>query len=155
MQVLGGDAKGGFQSFEVLVVLPQRALEFEGAFIELLRTLCLLLAAEYQAAHVLRFQREDAVDRQKDVIDLRRAIGRIQGDVMQAAVGVLIQLSVSEESDDQFADMALGPRRLDQRDQKYGWDKPDQHAQYLGNNRGEVHFSTFRRILRWLDSTEI
>lgn len=61
MQVLGVNAKGGFQGFEVFVVLPQRVLEFEGAFVELLRPLRLLLAAEDPAAHVLRFQHEDAV----------------------------------------------------------------------------------------------
>lgn len=61
MQVLGVNAKGGFQGFEVLVVLSQRVLEFERALVELLRPLRLLLAAENPAAHVLRFQHEDAV----------------------------------------------------------------------------------------------
>src|SRR5690606_13420367 len=61
VQVLRDYAKGGFQGFEVLVVLPHRVLEFEGAFVELLRPLRLLLAAEDPAAHVLRFKYEDAV----------------------------------------------------------------------------------------------
>lgn len=55
MQVVGAETKGGFQGFEVFVVLPQWVLEFEGAFVELLRPLRLLLAAEDPAAHILRF----------------------------------------------------------------------------------------------------
>lgn len=75
--MLGVNAKGGFQGFEVLVVLPQRVLELEGAFVELLRPLRLLFIAEDPAAHVLRFQHEDAVGREEYVIDLRGAVRRV------------------------------------------------------------------------------
>ena len=97
MQMLGVNAKGGFQCFEVLVVLSQWVLEFEGAFVELLRPLRLLLAAEDPTAHVLRFQHKDAVGREEYVVNLRGAVWRVQGDVVQAAVGLLVQLPVSEQ----------------------------------------------------------
>ena len=77
--MLGADAKGGFQGFEVFVVLAQRVLELEGAFVELLRPLRLFLAAEDPAAHVLRFQHEDAVAREEYVVDLRGAVRGVQG----------------------------------------------------------------------------
>lgn len=140
MQVLGADAKGGFQGFEVLVVLPQRVLEFEGAFVELLSPLRLLLAAEDPAAHVLRFQHEDAVGREEYMVDLRGAVRRVQRDVVQAAVGLLVQLPVGEQPHQEFANMALGPRRLEQADQQCRWDEPGQHAPDLGDDGGEVHF---------------
>ena len=96
MQVLGVNAKGGFQGFEVLVVLAQRVLEFERVLVELLRPLRLLLAAEDPAAHILRFQHEDAVGREEHVVDLRGAVWRVQGDIVQASVGLLIQLPMGE-----------------------------------------------------------
>ena len=143
MQVLGADAKGGFQGLEVLVVLPQRVLELEGAFVELLRPLRLLLAAEDPAAHVLGFQHEDAVGREEYVVDLGGAVGRVQGDVVQTAVALLVQLPVGEQAHQQFADLTLGPRRLEQADQQHQRDKPAQRAPDLGDDGGEVHFSTF------------
>lgn len=90
VQVLGVYAKGGFQRFKVFVVLSQRVLEFEGAFVELLRPLRLLFAAEDPAAHILRFQHEDAVGREEYVVDLRGAVWCVQGDVVQAAVGLIV-----------------------------------------------------------------
>lgn len=140
MQVLEADAKGGFQGFEVFVVLPQRVLEFGRALVKLLRPLCLLLAAEDPAAHVLRFQSEDAVDRQKDVIDLRGAVRRIQCDVMQAAVGLLFQLPMGKQPHQEFANLALGPGRFEQADQQGRGDKPGQHAPDLADNRAVIHF---------------
>ena len=116
VQMLGADAQGGFQGFEVLVVLPQRVLEFEAAFVELLCPLRLLLAAEDPAAHVLRFQHEDAVGREEYVVDLRGAVRRVQGDVVQAAVGLLIQLPMGKQPYQEFADLTLGPGRFEQTD---------------------------------------
>lgn len=140
MQVLGVDTKAGFQGFEVFVVLPQRVLEFKGAFAKSLRPLRLPLGAEDPAAHVLRFQYEDAVDRQKDVIDLRRAVGRIQSDVVQASIGALIQLPVREEAHQKLADIAFGPWRFEQADQQGRRDEPGQHAPDLADNRAVIHF---------------
>lgn len=140
VQMFGADAKGGFQGFEVFVVLPQWVLEFEGAFVELLRPLRLLLGAEDPAAHVLRFQHEDAVGREEDVVDLCGAVRRVQGDVVQAAVGALIQLPMGEEAHQQFADMALGPRRFEQANQQGRGDEPGQHAPDLADNRAVIHF---------------
>lgn len=139
MQVLGIDAKGGFQGFEVLVVLPQRVLELEGAFVELLHPLRLLLAAEDPAAHVLCFQHEDAVGRKKYVVDLRGAVRRVQGDVVQAAVGLLIQLPMGEQAHQQFTGLPLGPGRFEQADQQGCWDEPSQHAPELGDYRAVIH----------------
>lgn len=138
--MLGADAKGGFQGFEVLVVLPQRVLEFEGAFVELLRPLRLLLAAEDPAAHVLRFQHEDAVRREEYVVDLRGAVRRVQRDVVQAAVGLLVQLAVGEQAHQQFTDLPLGPGRFEQADQQGRRDEPGQHAPDLGDYRAVIHF---------------
>ena len=94
--MLGVEAQRGFHRFEVFVVLPQRVLEFEAALVELLRPLGLFFAAKNPAAHVLRFQHEDAIGREKNVVDLRGAVWGIQGDVMQAAVDLLIQLPMCE-----------------------------------------------------------
>ena len=140
MQVLGVNAKGGFQGFEVLVVLSQRVLEFERALVELLRPLRLLLAAENPAAHVLRFQHEDAVGGEEYVVDLCRAVRRVQGDVVQAAVGLLVQLPMGEQSHQQFTDLPLGPRRFEQADQQGCRDKPGQHAPDLDDYRAVIHF---------------
>ena len=74
----------------------QRVLEFEAALVELLRPLGLFFAAKNPAAHVLRFQHEDAIGREKNVVDLRGAVWGIQGDVVQAAVDLLIQLPMCE-----------------------------------------------------------
>lgn len=137
--MLGADAKGGFQGFEVFVVLPQRVLELEGAFVELLRPLRLLLAAEDPAAHVLRFQHEDAVGREEYVVDLRGAVWRVQGDVVQAAVGLLVQLPVGEQAHQEFTDLPLGPGRFEQADQQGRWDQPEQAVYKRAKNKADVH----------------
>lgn len=69
-------------AFEVLVVLPQRLQGFERTLMKLLRALRLLFAAEDPAAHLLCFLREDAVGREEYVVDLRRAVWRVQGGVV-------------------------------------------------------------------------
>lgn len=139
VQVFWFDAKGGFQGFEVLVVLPQRVLEFERAFVELLRPLRLLFAAEDPAAHVLRFQHEDAVGREEDVVDLRGAVWCVQGDVVQAAVGLFVQLPVGEQAHQKFADMPLGPARLEQADQQHGRDQPGDGVEQRGEDDAVIH----------------
>lgn len=139
VQVLGVNAKGGFQDFEVLVVLPQRVLEFEAAFVELLRPLRLLLAAEDPAVHVLRFQHEDAVGREEYVVDLRGAVRRVQGDVVQAAVGLLVQLPMSEQAHQQFTDLPFGPWRFEEADQQGRWDQPEQAVYKRAKNKADVH----------------
>ena len=96
MEVLGGEAQRGFHCFEVFVVLSQRVLEFEAALVELLRPLGLFFATKNPAAHVLRFQHEDAIGREEDVVDLCGAVGCVEGDVVQAAVDLLIQLPMRE-----------------------------------------------------------
>lgn len=116
VQVLGADAKGGFQGFEVFVVLSQWILELEAALVELLRPLSLLLAAEDPHAHVLRFQHKDAVGREKYLVDLRSAVWRVQRAVVQAVVGLLVQLPMGEQARQQFTDLALSPERFEQVD---------------------------------------
>lgn len=143
MQLLGADTKGGFQGFEVFVVLPKWVLELERAFVELLRPLWLLLAAKDPAAHVLRFQHEDAVRREEDVVDLRCAVRCAQGDVVQAAVGLLIQLPMGEQTHQEFTDLTFDPRRLEQDDQQNQRDEPAKRAPDLRDDGGEVHFLTF------------
>lgn len=109
MQMLRVDAQGGFQRFEVLVVLPQRILKLESAPVELLRPLRLAFAAKDPAAHVLRFHYEDAVARQEDMIDLGGAVRRRQDDIVQAAIGLPIELQVGKKADQQFAQVPLHP----------------------------------------------
>ncbi|MCY1367710.1 hypothetical protein D9M69_546560 [compost metagenome] len=106
-----------------------------------LRPLRLFLAAEDPADHVLRFQHEDAVGREKNVVDLRGTVWRVQGDVVQAAVDQLVQLPMSEQAHQEFANMALGPRRLEQADQQHQGDEPAQRAPDLRDGECEVHFS--------------
>lgn len=114
-------------------------MEFKGALVEFLRPLRLLFASEDPAAHVLRFQHEDAVGREEYVVDLRGAVWRIQGDIVQAAIGLLVQLPMGKQSHQEFANMAFGPRRFEQADQQHHWDKPAQRAPYLRDDGGEVH----------------
>lgn len=140
MQVLGGDAECGFQSLEVFVVLPQRVLEFVAVLVELLRPLGLLFAAEYPAAHVLGLQHEDAVAGEEDVVDLGGAVRRIQGDVVQAVVGLPVQLPVGEEPDEAFTDIALAQGGLEQADEDHQRDEPGEGGPDLGDERCEVHF---------------
>ena len=71
--MLGVNAKGGFQGFEVFVVLPQRVLEFESAVVELLRPLRLLLAAENPTCVIFGFYDKYPENRNIDMVDLRRA----------------------------------------------------------------------------------
>lgn len=138
--MLGFNAKGGFQGFEVLVVLPQRVLEFEGALVELLRPLRLLLAAEDPAAHVLGLQHEDAVAGEEDVVDLGGAVRGIQGDVVQAVVGLPVELPVGEEPDEEFADIAFAEGGFEQADEDHQRDEPGEGGPDLGDERCEVHF---------------
>ena len=141
MQVLGINTKGSFQGFEMLVVLPKWVLKFECALVELLRPLRLLLAAENPAAHVLRFQHEDAVGREEYVVDLRGAVWRVQRDIVQTAVGLFVQLPMGKQPHQEFANVAFGPGRLEQADQQCSWDEPSQHAPDLRDDGSEVHFS--------------
>ena len=55
--------------------------------------------ASTQAANCLqgRFQHEDAVGREEYVVDLRGAFRCVQRDVVQAAVGLLVQLPMGKQ----------------------------------------------------------
>lgn len=98
MQVLRINTQGGFQGLEMFVVLAQRILEPVGALIEFLRPVRLLFRAEYPATHVLRFQHEDAIGRNKHMVDLRGAVGCIQRDVVQTTVDLVIELPVGKQA---------------------------------------------------------
>ncbi|MNR28679.1 hypothetical protein D3C85_1460140 [compost metagenome] len=124
----------------MLVVLPQRVLKPEAVLVELLRPLGLLLATEDPAAHVLGFQHEHAEARDEHVVDLRGAVRRRQRDVVQAAIGLLVQLPAREQADQQLADMPLCPGRLQNADQQHQRHKPDNRTPDLGDNGGEIHF---------------
>lgn len=140
VQVLGGDAEGGFQGLEVFVVLPQRVLELVAVLVELLRPLGLLFAAEDPAAHVLGLQHEDAVAGEEDVVDLGGAVRGIQGDVVQAVVGLPVELPVCEEPDEEFADIAFAEGGFEQADEDHQRDEPGEGGPDLGDERCEVHF---------------
>ena len=83
-----------------------------------------VFATKDTAAHVLRFQHEDAERREEHVINLDGAARRVQRDVMQVAVNRLVQLPMGEQLHQQFADVAFSPRRLEQADQQHQRDKP-------------------------------
>lgn len=74
------------------------------------------------------------------MVDLRGAVRRVQGDVLQTAVGLLIQLPMGKQPHQEFADIALGPRQFEQANQQHQRDKPAQHAPGLRDEGGEVHF---------------
>lgn len=74
------------------------------------------------------------------MVDLCRAVRRVQGDVVQAAVGLPVQLPMGEQAYQQFTDLPLGPRRFEQADQQGCRDKPGQHAPDLGDYRAVIHF---------------
>lgn len=132
--------ESGFQSLEVFVVLPQLALEFVAVLVELLRPLGLLFAAEDPAAHVLGLQHEDAVAGEEDVVDLGGAVRGIQGDVVQALVGLPAELQVGEEPDEEFADIAFAEGGFEQADEDHQRDEPGEGGPDLGDERCEVHF---------------
>ena len=140
MQVFGGDAEGGFEGLEVFVVLPQRVLELVAVLGEFLRPLGLLFAAEDPAAHVLGLQHEDAVAGEEDVVDLGGAVGGGEGDVVQAVVGLPVQLPVGEEPDEAFTDIALAQGGLEQADEDHQRDEPGEGGPGLCNERCEIHF---------------
>lgn len=143
VQVFLADTKQRLNGLEVLVVLAKRILKFVGALVDLLRPLRLLLAAEDPAGHVLRFQHKDAVAREEDVVDLRGAVRRVQRDVVQAAVGLLVELQVCKQADEGFANVPFRPRRLEQAEQEYGRNEPGQHVEYRCKDKAEVHFLSF------------
>jgi len=146
VQVLGIHAQGRFQCFEVLVVLPQRVLEFEGALVELLRPLGLLFAAEDPAVHILCFQHENTVHRDENVVDLGGAVRGVQGDVVQAAIGLLVQVQVGEVAYKQLAEVALYTWRLECEKQDDEGDEPAQGDPVLGDDGCEVHFLPYKNM---------
>ncbi|MNE56884.1 hypothetical protein D3C80_1518230 [compost metagenome] len=146
VQVLRVYPEGGFQGFEVFVVLPQRVLEFEGAFVELLRPLGLLFAAEDPAVHILRFQHENTVHRDENVVDLGGAVRGVQGDVVQAAIGLLVQVQVGEVAYKQLAEVALYTWRLECEKQDDEGDEPAQGDPVLGDDGCEVHFLPYKNM---------
>ncbi|MDT4816726.1 hypothetical protein FQZ97_497830 [compost metagenome] len=74
------------------------------------------------------------------MVDLCGAVRRVQGDVVQATVGLLVQLPMGKQPHQEFANMTLGPGRFEQADQEHQRDKPAQRAPDLHDDRGEVHF---------------
>lgn len=60
---------------------------------------------------------------------------------MQAAVDQIVQLPMSEQAHQDLANLALGPRRLEQADQQHQGDEPAQRAPNLRDDECEVYFS--------------
>lgn len=87
-------------------------------------------------------------------VDLRRAIWCAQRGLVQATVGLLILLPVGEQPHQEFANMTLGPRGLEQTDQQEQRDKPTQRAPNLRDDGSEVHFSASINSSNLPDLTE-
>ena len=51
------------------------------------------------------------------MVDLRGAVWRVQRDIVQAAVGLLIQLPVGKQPHQELTDITLSPGRLEQANQ--------------------------------------
>ena len=73
------------------------------------------------------------------MVDLRGAVRGVQGDVVQAAVGLLVQMLLGEQAYQQFADLPLGPGRFEQADQQGYWDQPEQAVYKRAKNEADVH----------------
>lgn len=77
------DTKKLLKSLGVTIVLVKRVLETVFFPVQALGPLSALLVAKYPAIHVLGLDDEDAKFRDDDVVDLRRAIADLQGNVVQ------------------------------------------------------------------------
>lgn len=73
-------------------------MKSESALVELLRPLRVAFAAKDPAAQVLRFHHKDAVARQENMIDLSGAVWRRQGEIVQAAIGLLVESPAGDKT---------------------------------------------------------
>ena len=97
------DLEQGFKFLDVFVVLPERVLEGIFALAEGLRPLGMVRVSEDPSAHILSFDDEDAIFRNDDVVDLRGAVCRGEGDVVELAVPFRVELVGEGLSDTEFA----------------------------------------------------
>lgn len=74
------------------------------------------------------------------MVDLGGAVRGIQGDVVQALVGLPVELPVGEEPDEEFADIAFAEGGFEQADENHQRDEPGEGGPDLGDERCEVHF---------------
>ncbi|MNH43369.1 hypothetical protein D3C79_1052580 [compost metagenome] len=79
------------------------------------------------------------------MVDLGGAVRGVQGDVVQAAIGLLVQVQVGEVAYKQLAEVALYTWRLECEKQDDEGDEPAQGDPVLGDDGGEVHFLTFQK----------
>lgn len=87
----------------MFVVLSERVLEGIFALAEGLSPFGVVRVSEDPTAHVFGFDDEDAVSRNNDVVDLRGAVCRGQGDVVELAVSFRVELVGEGLSDTEFA----------------------------------------------------
>lgn len=73
------------------------------------------------------------------MVDLGGAVGGGEGDVVQALVGLPVQLPGGEEPDEAFADIALAPGGLEQAEQQHGGNQPGHRAEEGLKQGGGVH----------------
>ena len=106
---------------------------------DLLCPLGLALTSKDPAAHVFGLQHENAKRRQKHMIDLGSAIGRIQCDVVQPAVDLAIQPIVGKCPHQQLTEPALEPGRLDDDGQDQQWQQPHQHVEQRLEHHKNIH----------------
>lgn len=113
------------QALDVLVVLAKGVLELVLAAVDRLRPHRAIGVAEDSALHVLGLDDEHAESREHHVVDLRRASRLIRDHhIVDDSVAGGIEAVVQNPRDKPFAELALEPRRLQNRD-----DDEDRHHQ--------------------------
>jgi len=92
------------EGFGVPIVLAQGVLEMTFLPIKDLRPLGLLLVSINPALDVLRFNHEDPVFRDNDMVDLGCPIGGRYGHIVDGAVDLRVEPDLGRKSSLQFAD---------------------------------------------------
>lgn len=120
-------------------ILTQWILELERLLIYFLRPLSLVFSSEDPPLHVLCFKYENAEARYKYMVDLRRAVWRRQDYVVHSLVCFFVQHEPGKKPDEQFADIALTPRRFQYPYYYCYRDEPPEGFQNYINDREEIH----------------
>ena len=143
----------GLQRLGVLVVLAQRVLEPEAALEDFLRPLGLPLAAKNPTLHIFGFNRKNAKARHDHMVNLRAAVGRGKGDVVQRKVHRLVQLPAQHEAHKPLPDMPLAPRTAQQGRHHHERNHPQQGGHQHVDKRlnGVLHGSSgHEAVVGWI-----
>ncbi len=109
MHLVVAQPKQRLQGFYVLVVLMQWVLKLMVGSENFLSPETLMGAAENPALHILGFYNEHAKLRNQDVVNLRGAVRRGEGDVLDQVIAGFIQKQTSRGVNEKFANLAFEP----------------------------------------------